>query len=91
MNEIYKSDTLTIHDDREPITIEEAFNLLWNGKSIIANDLPDFSQEDESSVYGSEFIYFITDIIQPDILQKQSRDKSEKDVKDFLRYYELYK
>ncbi len=29
MNKVYESDTMVVHDDREPLTPEQAFDILW--------------------------------------------------------------
>ena len=91
MNKIYESKTMVVHDDREPLTAEKAFELLWDGKNIRVNDPPDFSAENESEIYGREFGIDITDIISREELEKQSKEKSEKQVYEFLRGYEIYR
>jgi hypothetical protein len=91
MNKIYESPTMVIHDDREPLTIDEALELLWDGKLIRVNDPPDFSAEDESDIYKGEFFIDITDILSRDVLESQSKEKSEKAIREFLRYYEIYR
>jgi hypothetical protein len=91
MNKIYESQTMVVHDDREPLTAEKAFELLWDGKLIRVNDPPDFSAENESDIYGLEFIIDITDIISREDLEKQSKEKSEKQIYEFLRGYEIYR
>jgi len=65
--------------------------LLWDGKIIRVNDLPDFSAENESNIYGSEYLIDITDILSRDVLESQSKEKSEKAIHEFLRYYEIYR
>lgn len=90
MNLVYESPTMVVHDDREPLTAEQAFDLLWDGKIIRVNDPPDFSAENESDIYGREFLIDITDIISRDVLE-QSKEKSEKAIHEFLRYYEIYR
>lgn len=91
MNKVYESQTMVVHDDREPLTIEQAFELLWDGKLIRVNDPPDFSAENESDIYGREFIIDITDILSRDVLESQSKEKSEKEIHEFLRGYEIYR
>lgn len=91
MNKIYESQTMVVHDDREPLTAEKAFELLWDGKHIRVNDPPNFSAENEGDIYGQEFIIDITDIISREDLEKQSKEKSEKQVYEFLRGYEIYR
>jgi len=91
MNKVYESPTMVVHDDREPLTIEQAFELLWDGKLIRVNDPPDFSAENESDIYGREFIIDITDILSRDVLESQSKEKSEKEIHEFLRGYEIYR
>ena len=91
MNKVYESDTMVVHDDREPITMEQAFDLLWNGKTICISDPPDFTAENECDIFGREFFIDITDVIDRNEIEKQSKEKSEKDVYEFLRGYELYR
>lgn len=90
MNKIYESTKMVIHDDRKPLSIEQAFELLWQKKQIRVSDLPDFSADDDESVYGSDFLINITDIINPDILENQPKEKSYQDVCNFLKMYEIY-
>ena len=91
MNKIYESQTMVIHDDREPLTIDQAFEFLWDGKIIMVNDPPNFSEENESDIYGYEFLIDITDILSRDVLESQSKEKIEKKIREFLRYYEIYR
>lgn len=86
MNKVYESDTMVIHDDRKPLTIDQAFDLLWAGKVIRINDIPDYTEENE----GREFMIDITDIISPDLLGTQSKEESKKQVEEYLREYEIY-
>ena len=86
MNKVYESETMVIHDDRKPLTIDQAFDLLWDGKIIRINDIPDFTEENE----GREFLIDITDIITPESLATQSKDESKKQIEEFLREYEIY-
>ena len=87
MNKIYESPTMVVHDDREPLTTEQAIDLLWAGKAIRINDIPDFSEENE----GREFIIDITDILTRDILENQSKEKLKKQIEEYLRDYEIYR
>ena len=91
MNKVFESNTMVVHDDREPITKEQAFDLLWDGKIICVSDPPNFSAENECDIFGREFFYSITDIILRDILEKQSKLQSEKDTYEFLRGYDLFR
>jgi len=91
MNKIYESEKMVVHDDREPLTEEKAFELLWSGELIRVNDLPDFSAENEIDIFGPEFLIGITDIISRDVLEKQSKEESEKQVYEYLRGYEIYR
>jgi hypothetical protein len=91
MNKVYESPTMVVHDDREPLTPENAFDLLWDGKIIRVNDRPDFSAENECDIYGREFLIDITDILSRDVLESQSREKSEKEILEYLRCYEIYR
>lgn len=91
MNKVYESPTMVVHDDREPLTIDQAFELLWAGKIVRVNDPPDFSAESESDIYRPEFLIDITDILSRDVIESQSKEKSEKAIHEFLRYYEIYR
>ena len=31
MKKVYESPTMVVHDDREPLTAEQAFDILWSG------------------------------------------------------------
>jgi len=45
MNKVYESDTMVVHDDREPLSVEEAFEILWKGEAVRICYPPDFSAE----------------------------------------------
>ena len=87
MNKVYESPTMVVHDDREPLTAEQAFDILWEGRAVRINYPPDFSAENECDIYDSDYPVYITDIIS----SKQSKDKSEKQVHEYLRGYEIWK
>ena len=91
MSRIYKSKTLTMKDDREPITLEQAFDILWDGKSIRACYPPDYGSEEEDNIYDDGGILFITDIIFRDDFEKYSEEECRKLIYDYLRGYELYR
>jgi hypothetical protein len=91
MNKIYESPTMVVHDDREPLTAEQAFDILWGGHSVRINYPPDFSAENECDIYDNDYHVIITDIIGIDEIGKQSKDKSEKQVHEYLRGYEIYR
>ena len=87
----YESPTMVVHDDREPLTAEQAFDILWEGRAVRINYPPDFSAENECDIYDSDYPIYITDIISRDELGKQSKEKSEKQVHEYLRSYEIWK
>jgi len=91
MNKVYESPTTVVHDDRDALTIDQAFELLWNGFYIRVNDPPDFSAENESDIYGREFLIGITDILSRDVLESQQKEKIVRAIHDFLRSYEIYR
>lgn len=91
MNEVYKSDTLVVHDDREPLTTEQAIDILWAGKAIRICYPPDFSAEDESNIYDADYPIFINDIAAPGTWEQLSKTNCFKKIEDFLKGYELYK
>jgi len=91
MNKVYESSTMVVRDDREPLTAEQAFDIIWGGHSVRINYPPDFSAENECDIYDSDYPIFITDVISADELSKQSKDKSEKVVYEYLSGYEIYR
>lgn len=91
MNKLFESSKMLVHDDRETLSIDQAIELLWDGKTIRLNDRPDFSVGDDSDVYGPEFLIDITDILSREVLEIQSKEKSEKAIKEYLRNYEIYR
>ena len=91
MNKVYESDTMVVHDDREPLTREQAFDILWDGHAVRICLPPDFTAEYEGDIYDADYPVFITDIISRDDLDKQLKDASEKMVFEYLRGYEIYK
>ena len=91
MNKVYESDTMVVHDDREPLTPEQAFDILWEGRAVRICYPPDFSAEEESGIYDADYPIFITDIISAEDLSKQSKEKSEKVIYEHLRGFEIYR
>ncbi|MHB1108572.1 MAG: hypothetical protein ACYCZ2_19620 [Lutibacter sp.] len=89
MNKVYESKTMVVHDDRDFITPEEAFDILWNGKSIRICDPPDFSAENECDIYSQDYPIWITDIGAPGTWEKLSIDKCKEKVFEYLKGYEL--
>jgi hypothetical protein len=82
---------MVVHDDREPLTAEQAFEILWEGKAVRICYPPDFSAENECDIYDSDYPVFIADIISHDELGKQSKEKSAQQVYEYLRSYEIYR
>ncbi len=91
MNEVYKSDTMVVHDDREPITVDKAIDILWSGKSILVCDPPDFSAENECDIYSADWPVWINDIGAPGTWEKMSKVDCWKKIEDYLKGYELYR
>jgi len=91
MNKVYESDNMIVHDDREIITIEQAFDILWDGKSIRICCPPNFSAENECDIYDADYPIWITDIGAPGTWEKLSKDKCHEIVYEYLRGYELYR
>lgn len=92
MNKIYESDKMVVHDDREPITIDQAIDILWNGKSIIMEYPPDYSAENECDIFDSNpQIIFINDIGAPGTWEKMSKTDCFKKIEDYLRGHDLYR
>ncbi len=62
MNEVYKSDTMTVHDDREFISAEDAFSILTAGGTIEICDPPNFTSEDEHEIHPMPWSITMNDI-----------------------------
>jgi hypothetical protein len=86
MNKIYESETMIVHDDREFITPEEAFDILWDGKSIMICDHANYSAEEEHEIFSQPYSICISDIAAPSGTDKE---KFKEIVFEFLRGYEL--
>lgn len=56
--------------ETQKLTLDEAFELLWDGKYIRMNN---------------GVLIDITDILSWEILENQSKEKSEKEINEFLR------
>lgn len=82
---------MVVHDDREPLTPEQAFEILWDGHAVRICYPPDFSAENECDIYDSDYPIFITDILSIDQLSNQSKSESEKRIYEYLRAFEIYK
>lgn len=91
MNIVYESPTMIVHDDREPITQEQAFELLWQGKSVRICYPPDYSAENESDIYDSDYPLHMTDIFRPEDHPEMIKEKCRKKVYQYLRGYEIYR
>ncbi|MDB5280691.1 MAG: hypothetical protein JWR61_5646 [Ferruginibacter sp.] len=91
MNKVYESATMVVHDDRESLTPEQAFDILWDGKAVRICYPPDFLAESEYDIFDADYPIFMTDIISHDDLGNQSKEQSEKQVNDYLRGYEIYR
>lgn len=93
MNKVYESDNMEVHDDREFITPEEAFEILYHqGKSIMIGDPPNFSAENEFDIYTHPWPVYFTDCISLDTLQninKKTDEQLKAEVLEYLRSYEL--
>ncbi len=89
MNKVFESDTMVVHDDRDFITPEEAFDILWVGKSIRICDPPDFDANNEYDIYSHPFPLFITDIGEPGTWEKLSMVECKEKVFEYLKGYEL--
>lgn len=90
MSRIYKNKNLTMKDDREPISLDQAYEILCDGKSIRACYPPDYGAEDDF-IYDDGQILFITDIIFRDDFEKYSEEEFRELVYDYLRTFELYR
>lgn len=88
MKEVYKSKNITVHDDRELLTKEQAFDLLWNGKTLRISYPPDFGEEEEY-VFDAGHLIDITDILTREELESQSKNDSQKSVYSYLIGYEI--
>lgn len=90
MRKVHIIAQMVIHDDRKQLTKEQAFDILWEGHAVRINYPPDFSEDEECDIYDSDYAINITDIIDRDELGKQTKDKSEKQIHDYLKGYEIY-
>lgn len=91
MNKVYESDTMVVHDDRDFITPEVAFDILWAGKSIMMCDPPDFTADNECDIFSQDFPVWITDIGEPGTWEKMTMDDARKKVYEYVKGYELTK
>lgn len=90
MNEVYRSDTMVVHDDRTPLTIEQAVNLLWQNQTIEMCYPPDFSAENECDIYDPGARVGMADLASgfwPGITKEECFNK----LAEQLRGYELYR
>jgi len=90
MRKVHIVAQMVIHDDRTQLTTKQAFDILWEGHAVRISHPPDFSEDEEYAMYDIECPVFITDIIDRDELDKQTKDKSEEQVHTFLQGYEIY-
>ncbi len=91
MNKVYSSKNMEVHDDREFITADEAFNLLWNGKSISICDPPNYAAENEFEIYSHPFTLCLTDITIDRPWEVMSLAGAKRTVLQYLEGYELSK
>lgn len=89
MNKIYESATRIVHDDREFITPEQAFDILWNGKSILVCEPPDYGAENEWQIFSMPYPVWINDVATPGTLDRLTDEKRREIVFEYLRGYEL--
>ncbi len=91
MNLVYESSTMVVHDDREAITEEQAFDILWAGKPIRICYPPDFSAENECDIYDEDYPIFITEIGTPGTWEKIPMQECKDKVYEYLSGFELYR
>ena len=65
-------------DGTELITAEQAFEILWDGHAVRI-----------TGGFFENHVIFLTDTIDFDVLEKQSKQQSEKDVHEYLSRYEI--
>lgn len=90
MNEVFKSPTTTVHDDREPLTFEQAFDILWSGQAIHISYPPDYGEEEEHMIFDQDVKISLIDTLESEkylVNKKEARSQAY----DYLRGYELYK
>lgn len=90
MNKIFEGENTTIHDDRTPITITEAADILLSGGVISINLPPNFSAENEYEIYDQDQPITINEII-PTELAVLSKLQQRMRIVEYLEGYELYK
>ncbi|MCA0428792.1 MAG: hypothetical protein LCH37_15255 [Bacteroidetes bacterium] len=90
MNCIYKSDTVTIHDDRTPLTIDQAIDILWNGGAV-RQCYPTNYSEDEPE-FDQGYIVDVLDILTRKQLEdsSKSRETKQRMMLEAMRGYEYY-
>jgi hypothetical protein len=94
MNEIFNDGHMIIHDDREFITIDEACDLLMNGKSIGLCDHPDFGAENDYVVHSMPFYVYLKDVLCLETYQNLHKFTDEKiklEIIEYIRCYEISK
>ncbi len=94
MNKVFESKTMVVHDDREFITPEQAFDILWTGKEIMICDFPDFSAEWEGDIYKHPFRVYLKDVLSEETWQNFktiSKEKIKQEVFEYLMSYEISK
>ena len=62
----------------EQITPEQAFEILWNGHAVRI-----------TGGFFENHVVFLTDTMDIDVLETQSKQQSEKDVDEYLSRYEI--
>lgn len=88
MNKVYESETMVVHDDREPITILLAIDLLMGEKTIHICDPPDYSAEHESEIFDTGRYVSISDFIEGD-RSLLTEDEVGQILLNFLHGYEI--
>lgn len=92
MNIIYQDEQRTVVDDREFITPEQAFDILWNGHSVMLCDFDDLTADPPE--FHTPFPVFLNDVLSADTLKDMNKltdDKIREEVYESLRGYEISK
>ncbi len=87
----YYSPTMVVYDDREPLTREQAFEILWEYQPVIMQGFPDWSAENEDEIFDCGFPILINDIIGKDEIGKYTKEEVKKRVCEYLEGYQVFK
>lgn len=88
MNKVYESDTMVVHDDREPLSFSEAFDILINGGTVRICYPPDYSAEDEAMIFDEDYPVTLAGVVG---IENMKSDNVKQLAYEYLRSYEIYR